>query len=96
MVNGLEEKRIIYALSNKNIDKEKLKQISELSNLNEVYGNALRKILSDISKKSSILMNSEIELRNMKEEKAADILLNVRKKLAESESHIRNAINTLL
>jgi len=93
---GLEGKRITYALSNKNIGSEKTKVLSNLSSANERYGEELRRTMSKIKEECNLMMNYEIEMRNSKETKVADILLDTRTKLIKAESHLRNAVNTLI
>ena len=93
---GLEEKRISYALTNKNMDSEKLRLLSKLAASSERYGESLRKIAAQMKEETSYLMNAEIEMRNAKEAKAADILLDVRTKLTKAESNLRSAVNNLL
>lgn len=93
---GLEGKRITYALSNKNIGSEKMKILSELSSANERYGEEIRRTISKIKEECNLMMNYEIEMRNSKETKVADILLDTRTKLIKAESHLRSAVNTLI
>jgi hypothetical protein len=93
---GLEEKRITYALKNKNMDPEKLKLLSKLAASGERYGGQLRRIMQQMREEANYLTNSEIELRNLKETKAAEILLDMRTKLTKAEGHLRSAINSLI
>ena len=93
---GLEEKRISYVLSNKNIDPKKIKQLSELAAANEKYGEVLRKVMVKLKEDANIIASAEIDMRNAKEAKVADILCDVRTKLIKAENNIRSAVNTLI
>ena len=96
MGHGLEEKRISYVISNKNMDQSKVRQLSELTAANEKYGEALRKVMSKMKEDMNVMANMEIEMRNAKETKVAEMILDARTKLVKAEAHLRSAVNTLI
>lgn len=93
---GLEEKRISYVISNKRMDPSKVKQLSELTAANEKYGEVLRKVMSKMKEEMNLIASAEIDMRNAKEAKVADMLLDARTKLVKAEAHLRSAVNTLI
>lgn len=93
---GLEEKRIGYVISNKNMDPSKMKQLSEFTSANEKYGEALRRVMAKMKEDMNMMASMEIDMRNSKETKVADMIFTARTKLISAEAHLRSAVNTLI